>query len=167
MGRRYKKRQLHIRAGIGLAVTLLVGMMVFTAVRPRPGIAYPDLGNQHILPPAKVTYNSYPPTSGPHYSSIAAWGIHDTPIPNELQVHNLEDGGVMVQYNCDGDCTDLVLQLTDIVERFDDQVILAPYYDMTHKIALTAWNRLETLDAFDEDQIVKFIKAYRALDHHQ
>ena len=165
---RKRKRQNAItRGSVFGAVLLLVGLVIYSAVRPKPGLLFPDLGNEHIQPPSKARYNSYPPTSGPHYNGIAPWGIHNTPIPNELQVHNLEDGGVMVQYSCPEGCNNLVTQLTNLVERYDHDVILAPYPDMESRIALTAWNRLETLDEFDEDRIIKFIKTYRGQDNHK
>src|SRR5207249_1283010 len=86
--------------------------------------------------------NSDPPTSGPHLPYIAPWGVHTRPIGRELQVHNLEDGGVLVQYNCE--CPDLAARLKAIVQRYDKQVILAPYHGMKPKIALTAWSRRAT-----------------------
>ena len=98
---------------------------------------------------------------------LAQWGIHTDPIPNELQVHNLEDGGVMVQYNCPDACPDLVAQLAGVVERYPSLVILAPYPDMDARIALTAWGRIDTFEEFDEARIVRFIEAYRGLDHHR
>ena len=73
----------------------------------------------------------------------------------------------MVQYSCPDGCNDLVTQLTNLVERYDHDVILAPYPDMEFRIALTAWNRLESLEEFDEARIIKFIKEYRGLDHHR
>ena len=149
------------------AAIVAFGALIYQAARPRPGQAIPDLGHQHILPPGKIDfYNSNPPTSGPHYGSLAAWGFYTTPIQNELQVHNLEDGGVMIQYNCPEGCPDVVDQLTAIVSRYDTQVILAPYPDMATQIALTAWGRIETLDSVDEAKIVRFIDAYRGIDHH-
>jgi len=80
-------------------------------------------------------------------------------------VHNLEDGGVLVQYNCE--CPELVEQLRAIVRRYDRQVILAPYPTMKSRIALTAWTRIDAFDAFDETRIVRFIEAYRGIDHHK
>ena len=74
---------------------------------------------------------------------------------------------IMVQYSCPEGCTVLVKQLTDLVEAYDRNVILAPYPDMEYRIALTAWNRIDTLDAFDEGRIIKFINEYQGLDHHQ
>ena len=93
------------------------------------------------------------------------WGM--TPIVRELQVHNLEDGGVMVQYHCATPCPDLVAGLTGIVRRYETQVILAPYPGMPTRIALTAWTRLDAFDDFDEARIVRFIRAYRGIDHHK
>ena len=155
------------RATLIALVALLFVLIIYIIARPRPGQLIPDLGNRHIQPPAKAVYNSTPPTSGPHYDGLAPWGIHDKPIPNELQVHNLEDGGVMVQYNCEDNCEELVSQLTSIVEQYDHQVILAPYPEMESRIALTAWNRLEVLETFEEDVVVRFINTYRGLDHHE
>ena len=97
---------------------------------------------------------------------IAPWGIHTEPIPRQLQVHNLEDGGVMVQYHCPQGCPDLVAKLTAIVSSYDRQVILAPYPGMKTRIALTAWTRLEAFDELDEARIRRFIRAYRGIDHH-
>ncbi|MGC9349647.1 MAG: DUF3105 domain-containing protein [Anaerolineae bacterium] len=152
---------------IAASALVVFGLLIYEAARPRPGLAMPDLGNQHIGYPQKATYNSSPPTSGPHYETLAPWGVHTDPIPNELQVHNLEDGGVMVQYNCPDGCADLVTQLSQVVERYNEGVILAPYPDMESRIALTAWGRLDTFEEFDEKRIVKFIEAYRGLDHHR
>lgn len=135
-----------------------------------PGEFVPSLGNRHIAPTEMglITYNSSPPTSGPHLPYIARWGISDTPVPNELQTHNLEDGGVLVQYNClqtDPGCRALIEKLAQIVGRYD-HAILAPYSRMSHKIALTAWSRIDKFNEFDEARIVKFIESYINVDHH-
>ena len=154
--------------GIAVLALALVGFIGWRqASQPRPGQAVSSMGNQHIGPEAvgSVVYNSTPPTSGPHLGQLANWGIHTQPIPNELQVHNLEDGGVMVQYNCDN-CDDLVNQLERVVSRYRDHVVLAPYPDMDDRIALTAWGRIDKFEEFDEDRIVAFIDAYAGIDHH-
>jgi hypothetical protein len=163
--KRKRRERIWLFGGIAL-VALVVGLLLYGALRPRPGRAVPSLGNQHIQPPQTAAYNSSPPTSGPHYTVIAPWGVHEEPIQNELQVHNLEDGGVMVQYNCQAGCPELADQLAGIVSRYPEQVILAPYPDMDASIALTAWGRIDTLEQFDEKRILRFIEAYRGLDHH-
>ncbi len=164
--KRRRQKRMMIVGGI-LAAALIVVLLVYVATRPKPGRAVPDMDSPHIQPLQTAEYNSTPPTSGPHYTQIARWGIYAEPVPNELQVHNLEDGGVMVQYNCPEGCEDLVAQLADIVSRYDKHVILAPYPEMESRIALTAWGRIDTFDGFDEERIVKFIKAYKGIDHHR
>lgn len=162
-----------MRAGlIGALATVvvaagLVGYFAYRAAADLPGTSFPDQGNRHLAVESEPhePYNSEPPTSGPHLPYIAPWGVHSRPVVPELQVHNLEDGGVLVQYNCE--CPELVEQLRRIVSRYDRQVILSPYPAMKSRIALTAWTRLLTLDAFDERQVVRFIEAYRGIDHHK
>ncbi len=135
-----------------------------------PGEFVKSLGNRHIAE-AEVgltTYNSNPPTSGPHLPMVANWGVHKEPVTKELQVHNLEDGGVVVQYNCpaaDSGCTPLVDKLADVARRYD-RVLLAPYPGLSEKIALTAWTRIDKMNDFDEKRIVRFIEAYIHVDHH-
>jgi hypothetical protein len=154
--------------GAAAAAAVIAGVFVYRAVTAQPGVSQPDQGNRHLqtlnetIPP----YNSEPPTSGPHLPYIAPWGIHTEPIPRQLQVHNLEDGGVMVQYNCPEACPDLVGKLKAIVSGYDHQVILAPYPGMKTRIALTAWTRLDAFDEFDERRVRRFITAYRGIDHH-
>ncbi len=165
--RQQQQRSIYIVIGV-----LLVGVLSFFLIRaalaPQPGEVVADMGNRHIDQSlvGTISYNSTPPTSGPHLGGLAPWGVHPQPIPNELQVHNLEDGGVMVQYNCPEGCEDLVAQLAEIVKPFDHGVVLAPYPDMDTRIALTAWTRIDTFDDFDAERIERFIKAYRGIDHH-
>lgn len=168
-GRRRARRPL--KHGVSIAAVVVVaaavGWFAYRAAADLPGERLPDLGNLHIQTASDphAPYNSDPPTSGPHLPYIAPWGIHTRPIPPELQVHNLEDGGVLVQYNCT--CPELVEQLRGIVSRYDKFVILAPYSTMKSRIALTAWTRLDRLEEFDEKRIVRFVEAYRGIDHHK
>ncbi len=159
-----KRRLTWAVVAVGLTV---VGWFAYQAAGTLPGRSVPTLGNDHLqgLSTPHPAYNSDPPTSGPHLASRAEWGLHAEPIPKELQVHNLEDGGVLVQYNCPQGCPDLVEGLTGIVSRYDMQV-LAPYPGMDKRIALTAWGWIDKFDELDEKRIVRFIKANRGIDHH-
>ena len=53
-----------------------------------------------------------------------------------------------------------------IVERYPDRVVLAPYPTLDRCIALTAWTRIDKMDELDERRVVRFIEAYRGIDHH-
>ena len=143
------------------------------AIESQPGTSVPDLGNLHIPGGTRspVAYNTTPPTSGPHYDPLARWGVHTEPIPDELQVHNLEDGGVLIQYRCDEPCPQLVEQLTAAGQPYlsspHPYVILAPYPEMETRIALTAWGRIDQFEEFDEARIRRFIEAYRCTNWHE
>ena len=164
-----RRRWWVLGGAIVVVAAVAVGYFAYRAVAEPPGVLVADQGNLHIqtFDEPHPPYNSDPPTSGPHMPYIAPWGIHTEPIPKELQVHNLEDAGVLVQYNCPSACPELVEKLTAIVKRHDREVILAPYPGMTSRIALTAWTRIDTFDRFDEARIARFIKAYRGIDHHK
>jgi hypothetical protein len=168
-GRRAARRRLTTGVAIVAVVVVaaVIGWFAYQAAANRPGEQFTDQGNEHIQAATDPhePYNSDPPTSGPHLGYIAPWGVHTRPIPKELQVHNLEDGGVVVQYNCE--CPELVEKLRAIVRKYDKHVVLAPYPGMTNRIALTAWTRLDRFDEFDEKRIVRFIEAYRGIDHHK
>lgn len=100
-----------------------------------------------------------PPTSGEHLEGLARWGVHDLPVPPELHLHNLRVGGVAVQYNCSSPCPELVDGLSRIVER-SGWVVLAPNPRLDTRLALSAWGRLEKLQAFQADRIAGFIRAH-------
>lgn len=159
---------------ISLAAALFVVGLGYWAYGKRttgsPGEFVPSMGNRHIGPAeiGLTKYNSDPPTSGPHLPSPGRWGIYDSPLPKELLVHNLEDGGVIVYYNCpqtDAECKALVAKLAEIVRKYG-QTVLAPYPGLSHKIALTAWSRIDKFNEFDEKRILRFIEAYHGIDHH-
>jgi hypothetical protein len=166
--RRRQKWQRAAGVVAGLALVALVVVFIGSRVANQPGQAVPDMGNQHLADgeTSPVAYTSVPPTSGPHTTRLASWGVHTEPIPDELQVHNLEDGGVGVWYDCPKGCPDLVTQLESIVRRYGEGVLMAPYPGMDSRIALTAWNRIDTFEDFDEGRIVRFVRAYRGRDHH-
>jgi len=141
-------------------------------------------GNNHIADGSRspVAYNSTPPSSGPHYPGIAPWGSYTRPFAYEQLVHNMEDGGVVVYYQCSDGCPDLVAQLDGVVQSYLKQgrhVILVPndptftnggsspwHQDMGSRIALTAWQRIDKFDDFDAERIRQFIDAYEGIDNH-
>ena len=163
-----RRKRFQRLASLGVAVLLIGGLVVglgWWVLRPKPGTYVPSQGNAHVGSElVGFRYTSDPPTSGPHSGGSPAWGIYDQPIPRILQIHGLEEGAVLVQYNCTG-CDDLVRKLKDIVLRYRDKAILAPYPGMKTRIALTAWSYIDAFDQLDEPRILRFIEAHRGIDH--
>lgn len=169
---RQRRAQQQRRMIIGIVAVVLVigaGIAYVYFSRDEPGVKIADLGNAHLeSEPETYIWNSRPPTSGPHNEQIAAWGEHTETVPEWYQVHNLEDGGVILHYNCPEGCPEIVNELRDIVNEVgNERLILQPYANMESRIAVTAWARLLTLDEVDREKIIDFIKAYRGIDHHK
>lgn len=94
----------------------------------------------------------------------------------------MEDGGVIVYYQCEEACPELIEQLTESVEPYINagrHVIMVPnqpertvgggqplHQDMGAKIALTAWTKVLKLDEYDAAVIDHFIRRYEGIDHH-
>lgn len=128
-----------------------------------PGKFYPNQGQEHLQPGQTYdSYNSNPPTSGPHDPKPVAWGVYDTPVPKEKLVHNLEHGGVLILYNCPDGCPDLVNQLKQFGDRYvagGQKVVVAPYPGMGSRLALVAWTYLDMFDELDPARVAQFIEA--------
>lgn len=169
---RQERRRRFARLALASLLVLLLGYVGYWAYgRITEAVTWqelPSLGNAHVRTPRTphVPYNSDPPTSGPHTPHLAKWGVHDRPVPKEVQVHNLEDGGVNIQYNCPDGCPDLVEKLKGIARRYK-RVVLAPYPGMDTRVALTAWRRLDKFDEFNERRIIHFIDTHIGIDHHR
>jgi uncharacterized protein DUF3105 len=137
---------------------------------------FPPMGRQHIekLSP-DFRYNSYPPTSGPHYppgpKAPAVWNLYDQPVDETALVHNLEHGGVVIQYGADvPDST--VQDITSWYQGLDSQngLVVAPIWpsiqaappaDASKKIYLTSWTHLMTCPTFDKGAFDNFVGDYR------
>lgn len=185
---RQRRNQNLFLLGAAVVLVVIVGWFIYLNFRGQVPMAGEEIfesqGNNHIDFGARSTieYNSIPPSSGPHYGNLAAWQIYEDPIRYEQLVHNLEDGGVVVYYQCEDPCPELVEQLSAAVQPHIDagrHVILLPndptwapndgqplHKDMGAPIALTAWGRVLKLDEFDADVIRAFIGRYEGIDHH-
>lgn len=125
-----------------------------------PGVRLEDQGRDHIPEGGShAPYNMSPPTSGWHYDRWASWGIKTEPLPEELFIHNMEHGGVILHYNCPDGCPDEVAQMEEIVRR-TDETILMPNPGMESRFALTAWNWILTMDEYDDNQARDFVRSH-------
>lgn len=134
-----------------------------------PGEKMEDQGRTHIKHGEDhPDYNSVPGTSGWHYVQPAAparWGIHESTLPDEVLIHNLEHGYVNIHYDCPDGCGDLVNDLSEIVDDMTDRggkVLMSPYQDMGTTIALTAWTFIDKFDVFDKARIAEFISSHES-----
>jgi hypothetical protein len=123
--------------------------------------AYPSEGRSHVSSlKTKIAYKTFPPTSGTHYDVPAIWNRYSEPLQLTQEVHNLEHGGVIVQYG-DKVPQATVSQLTAFYDSSPNAMLLAPLPKLGDKIALTAWTRLATCTAFDEKAYASFRDAFR------
>lgn len=195
-------RQRRTALGVGLSSLALV-LIAFFYLRSHPvapsgsapspsaaisfsGTHYASQGHQGHIPGdaqryANFRYNSDPPTSGYHREIFTPSFVNVTPIPAYVQVHLLEHGNILLQYNCM--CPELARQLEKIASQFDTRllpagtvqptksdvqnaeeqglaVIVAPNPNVKQTIALTAWTRLAGLDSLDQAKIISFINQW-------
>lgn len=136
-----------------------------------PGTFFPSQGHDHWSEEklATFSYNSIPPTSGPHEEVFAEGYIAKAPLSKAVQVHLLEHGNVLIQYRCS--CPALVKKLTALSQSFDTYnpqmamemgkaVLISPNPSLKNRIVLTAWTRLLPLKHFDQPKITGFITSW-------
>jgi hypothetical protein len=116
---------------------------------------FPDQGASHVTPDSEPQYNSDPPTSGLHVQDWAPCGIYRQEVPDLVQVHDLEHGVVMVQYEPEISNEDR-RALEDLGRALRDHVIVAPRSGMASPVVLTAWTKLLRLDEVNEEAIRAF-----------
>jgi hypothetical protein len=162
--RRRFLRRLALWGGGFVVLAALVGWAALPEIRAmrHPARAVPSMGGINLHTATEgFAYNSRPPTSGPHAPQPPRWGRSNEPIPETVQVHGLEHGGILVQYRCPEPCPELVDRLDRVVRRYSSKVLLAPNMNQDSLIALTSWTRLQELEDFDEPTIVDFIETFR------
>ncbi len=159
-------------AAIG-AILLLRQIGVFepppAAITPPPaaiekvGTKQAEQPGTHVSDGQRVQYAQLPPTSGTHWNlPHAGWGVKDTPQDDERTVHNLEHGGIVINYK--GLLPDDLANLKTLVRRFTageyKKVLLRPYDRMENGIVLTAWNWSHRIERYDEAVITRFVQGH-------
>lgn len=155
-----------IWAGITVVVLggVTFGMIQYSNRRARslPGVFVVDQGREHVGPGHQHTYNSNPPTSGPHFARPEEWGAYKDELPDEVLIHNLEHGGVWISYKPDVS-EDIRKKLEALYDKWGRKVIVTPRAKNDADIALAAWNHLDKFSAaeFSEERVEKFVRAFR------
>ncbi len=145
-----RRRNLMI-GGVGVVVVVLIGFLV---TRPEPVElealeTFADLGGGHLQEgDPQPAYNSSPATSGPHAPSSTACGIYTEEVADVIQVHNLEHGTVVIQYQpvVTDDARTLI---EEFARTKGTHILVAPRADLTHPVVVTGWTRMLRLDDAD------------------
>jgi hypothetical protein len=166
-----ERRRNYVFIGIGVAV--LIGLAVALAVVLASGGGGGNLnslattmraagctfttvtssGDRHHLENVtdKVSYNTYPPTSGPHYGQPAIWNNYSEIVDPRRVVHNQEHGGVIIWYGPNISQANRQ-KITEFYDESPESMLVTPIADATpgitypphkplgSKIALTAWD---------------------------
>lgn len=122
-------------------------------------------------PETKVNWNTFPPSNGPHYGSTIIYGSYDEPLQEQLLVHNLEHGGVAIQWGSKISA-DEVAKIRSWYQDDPDGLVLAPLPALGDKISLVAWQdttpgvgdkglgRVAKCTKFDKGAFDSFLEAY-------
>jgi hypothetical protein len=122
---------------------------------------YPQQPRNHVQNlNYKYHYNSFPATSGPHYPVPVIWGIYTEPVRQLQQIHNLEHGGIVIQYGSKVPSSD-VEEITSFYRSDDNGMLVAPFPKLGNKIAVEAWTYLSTCTQFNDKGFTKFRDALR------
>jgi len=133
-----------------VAAVMRAAGCTFTTV---PSHRYPKGGGSlHISKITdKVTYNSYPSSSGYHFPTPAIWNEYSQPVNPKLVVHNEEHGGIVVWYGEKVSSANLrkidqfyeespnAIVVTPLVDTFPG-ITYPPHKPLGSRIALTAWD---------------------------
>ena len=173
-----RKRQANVRkyaimsAAILVVVAVIAWVMLRDAGKPGQGQAImTDRTHLQSVTDPHVPYSTDPPTSGPHTQAVPAFKVYTEPIAKESQVHGLEDGGVVINYQPELDKA-TVDKLAEIANLYiktpgKENIIMSPYPGLSNPIVLTTWGRMDRLDTLDETRIRAFVDAYVNIDHHE
>ncbi|HEX9697215.1 MAG TPA: DUF3105 domain-containing protein [Actinomycetota bacterium] len=130
-------------------------------------VRFPEGTRKHVTEGTRVQYSTLPPVSGDHEGIWGATGTYGKEIPDEIQVHNLEHGHVVIQY-VPGEIDDAVLDgLVTLTKSNPEWILLAPRaanrFVPATPLAFTAWTVLRRCPAPTGkavDAAAAFVKAY-------
>ena len=118
--------------------------------------------------PEGYEYNSVPATSGLHNPQTAIWNLYDQPVPQINYVHNLEHGGMVIQYGSDVSDADIAA-FADWYQQDTRGLVVAPLSEemeeedpaLADKIVAIAWTHMMRCTTFDESAFDEFSDDYR------
>jgi hypothetical protein len=120
-----------------------------------------DKGGEHIAAtdPDPKSWDSDPPTHGPHDPVWAVWGQYDTEVAQRNLVHNLEHAGLVIQYGPKVPA-DQLSALKAAVLKDTQWTVIAPYSKLNDNIAYELWGKLTECKRFDQAVLDRY-RTYR------
>lgn len=106
-----------------------------------------------------IDYAEPPPAGGPHNPCWAPWGMSEQPIEDDNFVHNLEHGGIVFLWSCEG-CDSEVSLIEGIVEEKGIFTLATPYPDMDVPFAALSWGFRLTMSCLDTGELSSFYDAH-------
>ncbi len=118
--------------------------------------------------PDDYEYNSTPATSGLHNPTTAIWNLYDQPVPQINYVHNLEHGGIVIQYGSGVPDADIA-SLGEWYQQDTRGAIIAPLAPemeeedptLADQIVAASWTHLLRCGSFDEGALDDFSDDFR------
>lgn len=111
-----------------------------------------------------VAYDSFPPTSGDHWSTPVRCGFYIQAIPDEMVVHNMEHSNIVVSYNLTSqDDFDTLVDVYDSLPEIwrDHFTVVRPYGRIAEgQVALSTWGVLDRMEGVDAERILRFFEHY-------
>ena len=110
--------------------------------------------------PGDYEYNSLPATSGLHSPTTAIWNLYDQPVPEINYVHNLEHGGIVIQYGSEVPAEDIA-SLANWYGQDTRGLVVAPLSEefqeedptLADQIVATSWTHMLRCGSFNEEAL--------------
>jgi Protein of unknown function (DUF3105) len=172
---RGEQRRKRMVWGAAIVVLVAAAIAVVVLLMPHSSSASAQMRQvvtepaSHVDEGAPLTYRNRPPSSGIHYGTLPQpqeYRMYDTPLSPGRWVHMLEHGAVAVLYRpdlCDSACVQQLGTVYDNAPRSTlvgvRHLVITPYQDMDHAVAVVAWGYVDEMDQVDADRVMADVKS--------
>ena len=126
------------------------------------GTSQPLMPTANHLDNQTISYDTDPPTSGNHWSAPAQCAFYEEELADELIVHNMEHGHVIISHNLrDPAQVETLRQVVAGLPSESRWGITRPYSKIPEgTVAMSAWGVLDQFEGVNEERISAFFEAY-------
>ncbi len=172
---RGQQRRKRLIWGAGIVVVVAAALAAVVLLLPRASTGSAQMRQvvtepaSHVDEGAPLSYRNRPPSSGTHYGTLPQpqeYRMWETPLSPGRWVHMLEHGAVAVLYRpdlCDAACVQQLGEFYDAAPRSTlvgvRHLVITPYQDMDHAVAVVAWGNVDEMDQMDKDRVMADFKS--------